>query len=91
MGENHQRQLRARDGTILHAREPHFDGRLKIAERYMFRFACARIPDGAGEIWVGIEKLDAGRLRGRGQTAEYDGVSPILPKHHSSPQSGKSN
>jgi hypothetical protein len=91
VGENNQRQLRARDGTILHARQPNFDGRLNIAERDMFRLAGAWIPDGAREIRIGIEQLDAGGSRRSAQTTEYDGVSPILPEHQSSPQSGKCN
>ena len=61
--DNDQRQLRPGDGTILHAHQPKIFRHREVAERDMFRLPGARIPDGACQAWIGIEKLDAGRLR----------------------------
>src|SRR5260370_2555135 len=89
VGENNQRQLCPRDGTILHTHQAKIGGHRQGAERYMFRLPCAWIPDSTCQAWVRSEKLDAGGLRGKAQARQNDGVSPIRLAHQSGPQSRK--
>src|SRR4051812_38084531 len=60
--DDHQRQLAPRDRTVLRALKGIGPVHRKVAERYALRRRRAGIPDGACQIWIGIEKLDAGRL-----------------------------
>lgn len=74
--EDHQRELRPRDGTILHALQVEISTDRKPAQRYVRRLCCARIPDRACECGIGLEKLNARGLRRRAKTAQNDGESP---------------
>jgi hypothetical protein len=89
--DNDQRQLCPGDRTVLHGLKWIDKGHRKTAERYIFRLPCAWIPNGACQIWIGIEKLNAGRPRGRAQTTQDEGKSPTRLAHQRSPQFGKSN
>ena len=47
-----ERKLRPYDGTILDAWQRYIDGRRQFAERYIFRLACAWIPNRAGQTGI---------------------------------------
>jgi hypothetical protein len=51
----------------------------------------AWIPDGAGQVWAGLEKLNAGASRGSAQTTQDRGVGQIPFEYQSSPRSGTPN
>ena len=76
--ENNKRQLRPWNGTILYTRQLNIDGRRKFAERYIFRFAYAWIPNSASQVGTGIEKLYACCVGRRSQKTQCQGISKIL-------------
>jgi hypothetical protein len=91
VGENNQRQLCSRDGTILHANQAEIGGHRQLAQRDVLRLAFAWIPDGACQAWIGIVKLDTRRVRGRVQTAQEADKSQKRPEQQSSHQSSEWN
>lgn len=89
--DDHQRQFAPRDRTVLYALKGIGPVHRKAAERYALRRRRPGIPDGACQIWIGIEKLDAGRRRRRTQTTKYYGANPTRIAYQGSPQFDKWN
>src|SRR5258708_29499180 len=83
--DNDQRQLCARDRTVLHALKRIDKLHRKTAERHTLWLSGAWIPNGACQAGVGIEKLNACGPHGRAQTTEYDSLSPIRLEYQISP------